>query len=300
MVTLCVGGGGGERDLINDTLKIGWLAPSLSFGMTRGEVNYLRLRLHSAIYRPNSFVLMPRYCANLKAIRYESTSLNRIVADKSHRVIVALGWVTWHGDPLCWKKERCLSNTSALKIDYCWYPTIDLSNVLESYKVKTVCGHSISNIDWVVYCTFSSRLVGLTVGFQQWSIFRTDVFDKSLFPPLLSSPIQRITAPSRVIQPDLNFVQKRDLQQISPSSHLSYTKDHCTMSCDSTLFQLCAKETCSKFPPLLSSPIQRITAPCRVIQLDLNFVQKRDFQQICPSSLLSYTKDHCIMSCDST
>ena len=38
---------------------------------------------------PDSFVLMLRYCANLKAIRYESTSLNRIVADKSHRVIVA-------------------------------------------------------------------------------------------------------------------------------------------------------------------------------------------------------------------
>ena len=33
---------------------------------------------------------MLRYCVNLKAIRYESTSLNRIVADKSHRVIVAL------------------------------------------------------------------------------------------------------------------------------------------------------------------------------------------------------------------
>ena len=32
---------------------------------------------------------MPRYCANLKAIRYESTSLNRIVDDKSHRVILA-------------------------------------------------------------------------------------------------------------------------------------------------------------------------------------------------------------------
>ena len=48
------------------------------------------LRLHGAIYlsiyRPDSFVLMLRYCANLKAIRYESTSLNRIVADKSHRV----------------------------------------------------------------------------------------------------------------------------------------------------------------------------------------------------------------------
>ena len=32
---------------------------------------------------------MLRYCANLKEIRYESTSLNRIAADKSHRVIVA-------------------------------------------------------------------------------------------------------------------------------------------------------------------------------------------------------------------
>ena len=34
--------------------------------------------------------MMPRYCATLKAIRYESKSLNRIVADKSHRVTVAL------------------------------------------------------------------------------------------------------------------------------------------------------------------------------------------------------------------
>ena len=39
--------------------------------------------------RTDSFVLMLRYCANLKAIRYESTSLNRIVADKSHHVVVA-------------------------------------------------------------------------------------------------------------------------------------------------------------------------------------------------------------------
>ena len=49
----------------------------------------VRLQLHGAIYRPDSFVLMLFYCANLKAIRYESTSLNTIVADKSHRVIVA-------------------------------------------------------------------------------------------------------------------------------------------------------------------------------------------------------------------
>ena len=53
-------------------------------------VKLVRLQLHSAIYRPNSFVMKLRYCENLKAIRCESTSLNRIVADKSHLVIVAL------------------------------------------------------------------------------------------------------------------------------------------------------------------------------------------------------------------
>ena len=50
---------------------------------------HVRLQFHGAIYRPNSFVLMLRYCANLKAIRYESSSLNRIIADKLHLVIVA-------------------------------------------------------------------------------------------------------------------------------------------------------------------------------------------------------------------
>ena len=49
----------------------------------------MRLRLHCAIYRPDSFVLMLRYCANLKAIRYKSASFNRIVADKSHSEIAA-------------------------------------------------------------------------------------------------------------------------------------------------------------------------------------------------------------------
>ena len=38
---------------------------------------------------------MLRYCANLKAIRYESTSLKRILADKSHRVIVAIAIVNF-------------------------------------------------------------------------------------------------------------------------------------------------------------------------------------------------------------
>ena len=49
----------------------------------------LRLQLHGANYRPDSFVLMLRYCANLKVMRYESTSFNRIAADKSYHVIVA-------------------------------------------------------------------------------------------------------------------------------------------------------------------------------------------------------------------
>ena len=49
----------------------------------------VKLQLHVAIYRPDSFVFTLRYCANLKAIRYELTSFNRIVADKSHRVIAA-------------------------------------------------------------------------------------------------------------------------------------------------------------------------------------------------------------------
>ena len=43
----------------------------------------------SAIYHPDSIVLMLRYCVNLKAIRYESRTLNRKVANKSQHVIEA-------------------------------------------------------------------------------------------------------------------------------------------------------------------------------------------------------------------
>ena len=52
-------------------------------------VGSIRLQLHDAIYCPDSFVLMLRYCVNLKAIRYKSTSFNRIVADKLDLVIAA-------------------------------------------------------------------------------------------------------------------------------------------------------------------------------------------------------------------
>ena len=53
------------------------------------KVGSMRLQLHDAIHCPDLFVLMLRYCVNLKAIRYKSTSFNRIVADKLHRVIAA-------------------------------------------------------------------------------------------------------------------------------------------------------------------------------------------------------------------
>ena len=53
------------------------------------KVGSIRLQLHDAIYRPDSFVLMLRYCANLKVIRHKSTSFNRIVGDKLHRVIAS-------------------------------------------------------------------------------------------------------------------------------------------------------------------------------------------------------------------
>ena len=78
----------------------------------------IRLQLHGAIYRHDSFVLVLRYCANLKAIRYESTSLNRIVADKSHRVIVALrrqlvsDLNQKHSRPVLFERDFKLSNWS--------------------------------------------------------------------------------------------------------------------------------------------------------------------------------------------
>ena len=60
---------------------------------------------------PDSFVVMLRYCANLKVIRYVSTTLNRIVSYKSRRVIVALVILTFclHSLPLtCFQVKSCL------------------------------------------------------------------------------------------------------------------------------------------------------------------------------------------------
>ena len=54
-----------------------------NFDESSQAFNSVGYNLHGEIY-----VLILRYCANLKAIRYESMSLNKIVADKSHSVIV--------------------------------------------------------------------------------------------------------------------------------------------------------------------------------------------------------------------
>ena len=82
-----------SKIIINDYLyKISMVSKELALifmSFKNLMLIHLRLRLQGTIYRPNSFVIMLRYCANLKAIAYESESLNGIAADKSHCVIVA-------------------------------------------------------------------------------------------------------------------------------------------------------------------------------------------------------------------
>ena len=85
----------------NSCLVLSWLGKSIDCARSPWRISQMWItgpmmcwstlppQLQAAIYRPDSFVLMLRYCANLKVMRYESTSLNSIVADKSHRVIVA-------------------------------------------------------------------------------------------------------------------------------------------------------------------------------------------------------------------
>ena len=75
------------RSLRMQTLLSYWNIKATTIQVTK--VGLIRLELHDAIYCHDSFVLMLRYCANLKAIRYKSTSFNRIVADKFHHVIAA-------------------------------------------------------------------------------------------------------------------------------------------------------------------------------------------------------------------
>ena len=72
-----------SEKLIDVIVKSDYLNQEMGKKWAKQVAVQLWLQLQGAIYRSNSFVLMLRYCANLKAIRYESTSLKRIVADKS-------------------------------------------------------------------------------------------------------------------------------------------------------------------------------------------------------------------------
>ena len=64
------------------TLLSYWNIKATTIEITK--VGSIRLHLHDAIHRSDSFVLMLRHCANLKAMRYKSKSFNRIVADNLH------------------------------------------------------------------------------------------------------------------------------------------------------------------------------------------------------------------------
>ena len=69
------------------TLLSYWNIKATTIEITK--VGSMRLQLHDAIHCHHSFVLMLHYCANLKAIRYKSTSFNRLVVEKLHGVIPA-------------------------------------------------------------------------------------------------------------------------------------------------------------------------------------------------------------------
>ena len=80
---------------------------------------------------------MLRYCANLKAIRYESTNLNRIVADKSHRVIVAQGResCTSMSDHI---KQLMVQEFFAKKVSFSWNTAKLDSFVLSEWKKQKI------------------------------------------------------------------------------------------------------------------------------------------------------------------
>ena len=50
------------------------------------KLHYVKLGLHDVICPIDSFVFVPNYCVNLKAMRYDSRSLIIIVADKLHHL----------------------------------------------------------------------------------------------------------------------------------------------------------------------------------------------------------------------
>ena len=79
---MVVGGG----DHLNSAIHQGGSEKFYSYsrGITKNLQNLKNFQSPPVLVKNDTSLI-----ANLKEIRYESTSLNRIVADKSHRVIVA-------------------------------------------------------------------------------------------------------------------------------------------------------------------------------------------------------------------
>ena len=80
------------------------------------------------------------YCANLKAIRYKSTSLKRIVADKSHRVIVALEM---------YQMKRFIDMEHCLPVCFCFYQ-LGLCSVSYTANEYSICHFSIIIKDFFI------------------------------------------------------------------------------------------------------------------------------------------------------
>ena len=83
---------------------------------------------------------MLRYCGDLKAIRYESTSLNRIVVDKSHGVIVAIARFFHFSLETEFNASRFINYT--------------IPRLCSTYAVATWAGNPIAREVWVEMSRF--------------------------------------------------------------------------------------------------------------------------------------------------
>ena len=79
--------------------------------MTKLVVELIKLGLHDKICLTNSFVFTPGHCMNFKEMRYESESLNRVLADKSLWIRLVLDGVLCLADSF----ELTIYNCTRLK-----------------------------------------------------------------------------------------------------------------------------------------------------------------------------------------
>ena len=76
--------------------------------------------------------MMLRYCTNLKAIRYESTSLNRIVADKLHRVRLQLHGAIYRPDSFVLMLSYCANLKTII------YESMSLNRIIANKSHRVI------------------------------------------------------------------------------------------------------------------------------------------------------------------